>query len=479
MQLLDRVRQTIRRHDLARAETRVVAALSGGSDSVALAHLLHALHAAGELQLVGLAHFNHQLRAAASDDETFCCEVAATLESPLLVDREDVRDRARRERRSIEDAARTARHAFFERARLHFQADAVALGHTRDDQAETFLLRLLRGAGARGLAGMHPRRGAVIRPLLECRRQALRAYLESAHLPYVDDESNLDVGIPRNRIRAELLPLLETRFNPSIVDVLAEEAEVARGEWEWTASVYREEVDRLVRHENDTWRIEAQALAALPLALGRLVIQHTMVEASGGRVISFAHVEEALRLARETGAPIDLPRQRLERIDGDLVLTGRPAGAVGRVRSETSGTNLFQYPLSIPGEVLLSETACLVSAETATSAAAAAETCAIAGNPAVALVRLDRCRGPLAVRNRRPGDRFHPPGVGGRKKLQDYFVDRKVARQRRDAVPLVVDESDRIVWVAGHAIDEDFRVTDAAQAVLILRLKQVQGEAPS
>jgi tRNA(Ile)-lysidine synthase len=479
MELLARVRQTIRRHDLARTETRVVAALSGGSDSVALAHLLHALDAAGELRLVGFAHFNHQLRAAASGDEKFCHGVASALDRPLLVDREDVRERARREQRSIEDAARTARHAFFERARLHFEADAIALGHTRDDQAETFLLRLLRGAGARGLAGMHPRRGAVVRPLLDCRRQALRGFLESAHVRYVDDESNQDVAIPRNRVRAELLPFLETRFNPSIVDVLSEEAEVARGDWEWMASVYREQVDRLVRRENDTWRVEARALSGLPLALGRLVIRHAMVEASGGRLISFAHVEDALRLARETGAPIDLPGQRLERIGGDLVLRGRPAGAVGRVRSETSGANLFQYPLSIPGEVLLAETACSVSAETASSAAEAAETCAIAGSATVAIVRLDRCRGPLAVRNRRPGDRFHPPGVGGRKKLQDYFVDRKVARQRRDAVPLVVDESDRIVWVAGHAIDEDFRVTDAAQAVLILRLKQVQGEAPS
>ena len=129
-----------------------------------------------------------------------------------------MRARAGRERRSLEDAAHAARYAFFDRARAHFDADVVAVGHTRDDQAETFLLRLLRGAGARGLAAMHPRRGAVIRPLLDCRRDDLRAYLAERRIPHVEDESNLDVSIPRNRVRAELLPLLQARFNPAAVD---------------------------------------------------------------------------------------------------------------------------------------------------------------------------------------------------------------------------------------------------------------------
>src|SRR6185369_5420858 len=147
--------------------------------------------------------------------------------------REDVGARAAAARRSIEDAGSAARREFYARARLHFAADCVAVGHTRDDQAETFLLRLLRGAGPRGLASMHPRRGPVVRPLLSCRRHELRAFLAERHASYVDDESNADVSIPRNRVRVELLPLLEARFNPAIVDVLADEANLARETWEW------------------------------------------------------------------------------------------------------------------------------------------------------------------------------------------------------------------------------------------------------
>ena len=458
-QLLKRVRWTIKAHDLARPGTGVVVAVSGGSDSVALAHLLCSLDRAGELRVLGLAHFNHQLRPAADEDEQFCARVAQSLARPFLADREQVAERAKAERRSLEDAAHRARHEFFQRASRHFGAYVVALAHTRDDQAETFLLRLLRGAGARGLAAMHPRHGTIIRPLLECRRADLRAYLDSQQIAFVCDESNEDLTIPRNRIRAELLPLLERRFNPSIVDVLADEAEIAREEWRWMTRAANEISPRVCRREGESWRIDVQALSSLSVALARLIVQGAMTEAARGRPVSFAHVEDALRLAREGGA-LDRPGHRMERLGGEVVLTNM----------KTRKANLFEYPLSVPGEVELVEAGYVVSAETAATAAA---TGAILGNAKVGMARLDRCSGSLTVRNRRSGDRFRPLGVGGRKKLQDFFVDRKVPRERRDDVPLVVDKADRIVWVAGHSIDDEFRVTDPAQAVLILRLRQV------
>ena len=231
--MLQCVRHFARQHALFRADTCVVAALSGGSDSVALAVILRELDAAGDLRLVGAAHFNHQLRDDAERDEQFSAALARSLGVPFVADRGDVRARARRERRSLEDAARQERYEFFERARRQFGADVVALGHTRDDQAETFLLRLIRGAGPRGLAAMYPRHGTIVRPLLDRRRLELRRYLDERNVKYVDDETNDDVTIPRNRVRAELIPLLEDRFNPAIVDTLAHEAELSREIWAW------------------------------------------------------------------------------------------------------------------------------------------------------------------------------------------------------------------------------------------------------
>ena len=468
MELLDRVRQTIRRHDLARAGTRVVVALSGGSDSVALAHLLIALDRTGELTVSALAHLNHQLRPAANDDEQFCSEVARALERPFIAERADVGAIARAEQRSLEDAGRAARYSFFSRALAQSGAEVVALGHTRDDQAETFLLRLLRGAGARGLAAMHPRRDVIIRPVIDCRRADLRAFLDARQISFVHDESNEDVNIPRNRVRAELLPLLAQRFNPAIVEVLASEADVAREEWRWMDGLAEEFAARVSRSTGQQWRIDAAALNAAPLALARMVAQRALTALSSGRSVSLAHVEEVLRLCREGGAPVDLPGQRVEREREEVVLTSRvEPRSRKRGKGRGNAENIFCYPLSIPGEVRLDQAGCLVTAETARVLPAGAKL----ASGAIATVQLSSSAGPLAVRNRRPGDRFRPLGAGGWKKVQDFFVDRKIARHRRDSVPIVVDESDRIIWIAGHGIDERFRVRDPAQAVVILRLK--------
>jgi tRNA(Ile)-lysidine synthase len=479
MDLIARVRDTIARHRLADSETAVLIALSGGSDSVALAYLLRALADRGDLRVSGLVHFNHQLREMADRDEAFCVRLANELGWPLVAGREDVRGRARRERRSLEHVARNARYAFLDRVRRQLSADVVAVGHTRDDQAETFLLRLVRGAGARGLAGIHPRRDTIIRPLLDCTREELKRYLAGRGASYVIDETNDDVSIPRNRVRAELLPLLQSRFNPSIVHVLADSAALARDEWAWMDREAAAVAARVCRLDQDGWIVDAVALSSIPPALSRLVLRRVLT-LEGAENLSFEHLEWALAIARGARGSADLPRWRVKRVGSELVLTRRGGQAGSRLAAGPAQPNLFRYPLSIPGEVRLLEANCIVSAEPASRIPAGG---AVPGKQAlgsgeacrVAAVRLDRCGERLIVRNRRPGDRFRPLGLRGSKKLQDFFVDKKVARTERDAVPLVVDESDRIVWVAGHAVAEDFRVTDPAQAVLILRLRNLGG----
>jgi tRNA(Ile)-lysidine synthase len=284
------------------------------------------------------------------------------------------------------------------------------------------------------------------------------------------DETNDDVSIPRNRLRAELLPLLERRFNPSVVEALADAAEIARGDWTWLVDEASRWTARAVRHAGHRVTLDCAVLADAPEAVARVVVRDALLVAGDGRPVPFEAVERARELMQGNGrGAFHLPGQIVERIGSHVVLTGRPRSATGRPRRVER--SLFHYPLSIPGEVRLPESGLIVSAEPAGQTADANP-----GNSGLtAAVRLDQCRGALAVRNRRPGDRFRPEGVGGGKKLQDFFVDRKIAGEERDRIPIVVDAADRIVWVAGHAISEEFRVTDSAQAVLILRLKAVGG----
>ena len=483
--MIDKVRDFVRRHDLIRSDTRVVGALSGGSDSVALAHILDELDSTGELRLTGFVHLNHQLRVAAADDERFCRELADALRRPIVVERADVRARARHERRSIEAAAHAARYESFDRARTSLNADVVAVGHTRDDQAETFLLRLVRGAGPRGLAGMYPRNGSIVRPLLSCRRRELRDWLAvrradgDRFAAFVEDESNRDLTIPRNRVRTQVIPLLEG-LNRDIVDILAGEADLARELWTWLDAA-ADDLESLARADlvetlpsprgqPDSGRAyQVEPLQTAPPFVARTVLWRAMNDLAAGRPITFEHASAALELARgDRDSSVDLPGQRAQRIGPRLVLRSTRGRAT--VENVASSPNLFRYPLSIPGEVALPGIGCVVSVDLGRAASFPASRSAVVGNGPVAAVRGDLCREILGVRNRRPGDRFRPVGLNGHKKLQDFFVDRKVTRHTRDAVPIVVDQHDRIVWVAGYGIDEAFRLPDAAQAVLILKL---------
>ncbi len=551
MALAARVLDTIRRRALLRRGDRVLVALSGGSDSVALLRLLRELEADGELSVAGIAHLNHGLREAAIDDEQFCRALASKVGVPFRSDLVDVRARAARLGTSLEDAGRQARYELFERVATELGADVIATGHTRDDQAETFLLRLLRGAGPRGLAGIHPKarlpasapetrhldlpasapetrqlglpteapearqlglpteapearhlglpteapeaRRWVVRPVLDCGRDELRTYLSALGQPFRQDESNRDLRIPRNRIRHELLPLLSRDYSPGITDVLAREAEIARQDED---RLQQEAIDLLglivLRNEKghsgevDAVEVDVRALGAVHPALAVRVVRLALDRVAPGRFVGFDHVERLLELARDPrghGA-LSLPGQHAERL-GDKLVLGR------RHDPPEPFASSFRVSLSIPGEVVLEAQGWAISAtagdtQPGQSTGTLNRDCPRGhsiGTVTVECPRLeqpvaaDGLTLPLAVRSRRPGDRFRPLGMGGQeKKLQDVLVDRKVAREERDSLPLVVDSADKIVWVVGESVAEDFRVTGASQAVIFLKARRLGGQ---
>jgi tRNA(Ile)-lysidine synthase len=319
-QLHQRVRKTIERHALCPPGSSVLVGISGGSDSVALVMLLRDLAENARFTVAGLAHLNHGLRPTADRDEAFCRELADRLNLRIVMKKEDVKGYARGRNLSVEDAARRIRYEFLEQAAEAVGADTIAVGHTQDDQAETFLLKLIRGAGLTGLAGIRPRRGRVIRPLLDASREDLRKYLTERGHAWIEDESNQDLGNPRNRIRHTVLPELDCAAGGSVRPAIARAAGLAREDAEWLDELAGLRYDALVQSVGNGVTIEAGALRREPPPLQRRVLLRALRLAAGEHEVGFEHVEAAMAALGGFTGGADFPGGRLELRRGKLVL---------------------------------------------------------------------------------------------------------------------------------------------------------------
>jgi tRNA(Ile)-lysidine synthase len=306
----------------------LVVGLSGGKDSVALTDALACLRRRRGFRLVA-AHLDHGLRPGSAQDAAFCAELCERLDVPFQAGRADVGARAARERGGLEQAARRERYAYLRRVRDEEKAAAIAVAHTRDDQAETLLLRLLRGAGATGLSGMRPRVGDVVRPLLAVSREEVLAHLRERGLEWREDPSNADTAHRRNRVRHELIPYLEERFNPGIRAALARTASLLADEAAHVRAEADSLLDAIAREEGEALSLGRLALAEAPAAVARAAIRQALARAGGLAHVGALHVERVLQLARAkapSGRRLSLPGGREARFTRDDVRLERRAG---------------------------------------------------------------------------------------------------------------------------------------------------------
>jgi tRNA(Ile)-lysidine synthase len=457
-----RAARSIRERALIGDSDAVAVAVSGGADSVALLLILGAIAARARWRVAGVIHVNHGLRGVESDeDEAFVRALARRLSLPCEVAHVDVRARARDRHQSIEAAARDLRYAAFADAASALGATLVATGHTRDDQAETVLLRLLRGAGSRGLGGIRPKRGRYVRPLIDCRRGDLRAFLAAAGEPFREDASNADLAIARNRVRHALLPILDRDW-PGAIRALARAAELAADDERVLARMAKEMAPALSLSPASGVQLDVRGLVPLPAAIARRIVRDA-IEAAGGTA-SLRDVDAVRRLARapRPDGRLDLGGFEVSRRGSALRFrAAHPRG--GRVRP-------FEYVLPVPGDVHIDETGATIRASIRKGLPATS----VSAGRDEAWVALSAIALPLVVRSRRPGDRVRPFGAPGSRKLQDVLVDAKIPREARDEVALVVDARGTLLWVAGVAAAEAGRVTALDADVVILQLKDSQ-----
>jgi tRNA(Ile)-lysidine synthase len=480
--LAARVLASLRRRRLCDPHARILAAVSGGADSVALTHLLAELSNAGALALVGVAHLDHRLRGTESDrDREFCAALAANLDLPFDVEQIDVLTEAARHRESIEQTARAVRYEYLERARTRRGADRVAVAHTRDDQAETVLLRLLRGAGTRGLAAILPSRDHVIRPLIDLRRSEILGYLEGHGHTWVEDSTNEDRRILRNWVRRDLLPTIVARVGDGVTDVLARTADSAREDEALLDELAAAAEARLRSDAGEAASVDAVRLLREPPAIARRVVRR-LLESVGGRPAAWAHVAAVLELAAADAASIQAAGCDVKLSSADRVLyfrgVAKPAGGGGASAPPAfASSEVESRPLPVPGSVDLPESGLRLRAERRELAEVGGIPGLSAEGPSRAVIPAASAEPGLFVRTWLPGDVMHPLGLFGRKKVQDLFVDRKVPRGARQAVPIVTAADGRIVWVAGVALGEAFRVTPATKSVVVLSFESLGGSS--
>ena len=450
------VRRTIEKYSMFSRGDRVVVAVSGGPDSVALLHILDALKEVYGIRLHA-AHLDHSLRGEESaGDMEFVVSLCEALSVPLTTATEDVAEIAKAGGLSVEAAARKVRYAFLEKVLAETGSKKIATGHSANDQAETVLINLMRGAGLAGLSGMKPAiEGGVVRPLIEARRSEIMAYLEQKDIAYRTDSSNADTRFERNKVRTELIPFIEKEFNPAIVDSLARTASV----FSMVYDFFREEVEKsmrtAVRAQEGRVTVNLELFDAYP-EIVKLFTFHRILRAleDDEQVISYDTLSALLNVADKSrsGSRIDIGA-------GIIALKEFKSIVIGR---DLALYEPYEVPLNVPGETAVESAGYLYRVEVLKDKP---QTPDVYRSGESAYFDFDELRLPLVARNWREGDKFVPFGLKGSKKIHDIFIDEKVPISERTLIPLVSD-ADGVIWVTGVRRADRARVTDKTSTIV-------------
>ena len=449
---INKIKNTISRYNMISQGDTIIAAVSGGPDSVCLLNVLSHLSEEFQLKLV-VAHYNHGLRESEDESETILVEKHANSKSLSF---ETEKNHSLKDRlSSVEENARDARYKFLEKIVKKYNAQKIAMGHTLNDQAETVIMRLLRGSGASGLAGIPPVRDSrIIRPLIEMNRKDIISYLEYNKLPYAVDSSNSNFRFLRNRIRAELLPLMQD-YQPRLIQHLGQLSDMIREEDSFIESLAEDWTNKKILETDKDLIIPLAAFTMLQAPLKNRVLRCALKRVKKNlRRISHNHIVSISNLAdsKKSQTSIDLPDNiRVRKVYDKLIITASDKASPMNFKIEIDGPGTFQIE-ALGRSVRIEEKT------------GSRDIISEISNKK-AFLDADKINYPLHIRNIRPGDRFIPLGMKGAKKVKDFFIDCKVSSETRAVTPILLS-GDIPVWVCGFRIDERFKITQMTRNIL-------------
>ena len=457
---LQRTHRFILQHDMIRSGEAIVVGFSGGVDSLALLVALYELRHPLDCQL-HIAHLNHQLRGDSTSDAELVKQYANLLKLPFTIKKIDIPALIKQRNQSIEALARKERYEFFETVSKKIGATKVALGHQRNDQAETVLMNLLRGAALTGLRGILPiRDGKFIRPLLDFSRTEIEEFVAEQGLQPCEDSTNWDRNFLRNRIRLDLLPLLKRDYNRNIQNTLAQNAELLRAESDYLEDIARKALDACLAEPatHDVVILNRLMFLRHHPALRRRILRLAIGQIQGDmKELAFNHSEFMLQLSegKSPNRQLNLPNNlEFLRAYNQLIIQ-RPTSKIGE----------FEYTVSVPGD---NNFPALNTVMVATIVEAPSrKTSYVLDGKFQAVFDVDQIQMPLKIRSRRAGDRFQPFGMKGTKKVKDFFIDAKVPQRMRQSIPILVT-GDEILWVVGHRTSEKCKVSNKTRRFLHL-----------
>lgn len=483
MNLQHQILSYCQKHDLLAPQDTIVVGLSGGPDSLCLLAILQQMASTYPLTL-HVAHLNHHLRGQEADDDArFVIDLVERWNLPLTVQEENVAHFAEMQQLSIETAARKLRYRFLGKVAQAVGAHKIAVGHQADDQAETVLMHFLRGAGLKGLRGMQPRTALeheettlnLIRPLLEVSKTQIEAYCTAHKLMPRLDSSNQDLTFRRNRIRHELLPILES-YNPNITQILCKMADLIQEDY----LLLETEIQRAWHYvlvNQGPYQVSFDRLAwlALPLATQRGLLRQAVEQLCHTQAdLTFDQVHQALDLIamRHSGAQIHLPHHLTLTLEYQTIILATPDYQV----PWPDGPYLVQdkpLPLNLNSITPLPQTNWVIQTQLLTKESLPSEELT-QSRPWSVYLDAEVVGDKPHLRPRQPGDKFYPLGLNGRRqKVKDTMINAKIPQAWRDHIPLLISEGEQICWLCGYRLDHRCRVTEKTQQVIAITFRQV------